>query len=693
MKINLKNILPFFFLLALPHQSKAEFKFGTNQDTSITGFETSKEDTSKIRALLSLAEMHWSDSTTFGYQQRALKIATDKGLQLFIAHIKFKEGEILSKRNDIEAAIVAFKLAGQLYKTYNQQELEARTYELIARIYQNQSSFYEAANYFQKAAQIYRSNPEWSLNLGRALNNLGVIFKNMTLEARGLAYFFESLQIFETHRDSAQMSNALNNIGTIYKNQENLELALQYHQRALDLRLLGDNQNAIADSYNNIGIVYRKKGDTNQALEYYQKSLEIREQTGNKRGRASTLNNIGTLYMDLNVLDSALIFLEKSMRIKALQNDLYGLCTGYLNIGEVYLKQNNFKKSETNYNQALELAKSIPVGEFEAIAYEGLAKIYSHYGNFAKAYEYQVMHDALEDSLYSAENQKRIAELHAAYEVESQKNKIELLEQQQTLQELQISNSGLLRNFLILLILAIIIIAAMIFFRYRNTLKLNNELLTAYSELRDVKISKEEKETLLKEVHHRVKNNMQIITSLIRLQASTIEDPKILELFDESQNRIKSMALVHEELYRAQDLASVNVKEYLEKLVSDLLDAYSLDKKVKLDMTVSVFKLSVDTLIPLGLIINEIVSNALKYAFPDADGILSINIEDVEDDIIELTISDNGIGFPQNFSFEKTNSLGLDLIKTLAEQLDGNVVFKNEGGAHYTITFPRKDNT
>jgi two-component sensor histidine kinase len=194
-------------------------------------------------------------------------------------------------------------------------------------------------------------------------------------------------------------------------------------------------------------------------------------------------------------------------------------------------------------------------------------------------------------------------------------------------------------------------------------------------------------------VHHRVKNNMQIITSLIRLQASTIEDPKILELFDESQNRIKSMALVHEELYRAQDLASVNVKEYLEKLVSDLLDAYSLDKKVKLDMTVSVFKLSVDTLIPLGLIINEIVSNALKYAFPDDDGILSINIEDVEDDIIELTISDNGIGFPQNFSFEKTNSLGLDLIKTLAEQLDGNVVFKNEGGAHYTITFPRKDNT
>src|SRR5690606_27540353 len=114
------------------------------------------------------------------------------------------------------------------------------------------------------------------------------------------------------------------------------------------------------------------------------------------------------------------------------------------------------------------------------------------------------------------------------------------------------------------------------------------KLVTAYDELRDVKISKEEKETLLKEVHHRVKNNMQIITSLIRLQASTIQDPKILELFDESQNRIKSMALVHEELYRAQDLASVNVKEYLEKLVSDLLDAYSLDKKVKLNMTVSV---------------------------------------------------------------------------------------------------------
>lgn len=693
MKINVKSIPPFLLLLALPCAAKSTFKFSNNQDTSATAFEIAQDDTSKINALLELAEQYWNDSTTFSYQQKALKIATEKGLNLFIAHIKLKEGEILSKRNEIDAAIEAYQLAGQLYKTHNDPESEAKTYELTGRIYQNQSNFNEAANFYHKAEAIYRTNADWSILLGRTLNNLGVIYKNMTLEAKGLTYFFECLQIFETHLDSVQMSNALNNIGTIYKNQENLELALQYHQRALDLRLLGDNQNAIADSYNNIGIVYRKKGDADRALEFYQKSLKIRELTGNKRGRASTLNNIGTLYMDLNVLDSALIFLEKSMRIKEVQNDLYGLCTGYLNIGEVYLKQNDFKKSETNYNLALDLAISIPVGEFESIAYEGLSKIYAQYGDFTKAYEFQVKHDVLEDSLYSAENQKRIAELHAAYEVESQKSKIDLLEQQQALQALKISNADLIRNFLILSILAVLIIAAMVYFRYRNTLKLNNELLTAYSELREVKISKEEKETLLKEVHHRVKNNMQIITSLIRLQASTIKDPKILSLFDESQNRIKSMALVHEELYRAKDLASVNVKDYLEKLLSDLLDAYTLNNKVKLNMNVSVFKLSVDTLIPLGLIINEIVSNALKYAFNNEEGILTLNIKEQNNNKIELAISDNGVGFPEGFSFEKSDSLGLDLIKTLVEQLDGNVVFKNEDGAHYTITFPQVNNT
>jgi two-component sensor histidine kinase/Tfp pilus assembly protein PilF len=694
MKLNLKNFLSILFLIALPFSLKADFNFDFHQDsTLVTAFEISQEDTTQIKALLQLAEQQWNDSSTFEYQQRALKIATDNQLNLFIAHINSKKGEILNKRDEKHASIDAYNLASQLYKTYKEKQLEAKTYESIAKIYQNQSNFHEAANYFQLAEEVYRSNPEWALDLGRTLNYLGVIYKNMTLEAKGLAYLFESLQIFETHRDSAQMSNALNNIGTIYKNQDNLDLALQYHQRALDLRLLGDNNNAIADSYNNIGIVHRKKGDTKRALEYYQKSLEIREKTGNKRGRASTLNNIGTLYMDLNVLDSAQIFIEKAMRIRDVQNDLYGLCTGFINMGEIYLKQEKYTESEINYNQALEIAKAIPVGEFEALAYEALAKIYAQKGDFSKAYEFQVKHDVLEDSLYNSESQRRIAELHAAYEVESQKNKIELLEQQQNLQKLQIANSDLIRNFLILLILAILIIAAMIFFRYRNTVSLNNELVKAYSELRDVKISKEEKETLLKEVHHRVKNNMQIITSLIRLQASTIKDPEILELFDESQNRIKSMALVHEELYRAQDLASVNVKEYLQKLVSDLLNAYSLDKKVKLNMTVSVFKLSVDTLIPLGLIINEIVSNALKYAFQDSVGTLTLNIDEAENDTIQLTISDDGIGFPEHFSFEKSTSLGLDLIKTLAEQLDGNVVFKNENGAHYTITFPCKENS
>ena len=110
-------------------------------------------------------------------------------------------------------------------------------------------------------------------------------------------------------------------------------------------------------------------------------------------------------------------------------------------------------------------------------------------------------------------------------------------------------------------------------------------------------------------------------------------------------------------------------------------------------MTVSVFKLSVDTLIPLGLIINEIVSNALKYAFNNEEGMLTLNIEELDNNLIQLTISDNGIGFPEDISFENTNSLGLDLIKTLAEQLEGNVIFKNAGGAHYTITFPHVNNT
>ena len=202
-----------------------------------------------------------------------------------------------------------------------------------------------------------------------------------------------------------------------------------------------------------------------------------------------------------------------------------------------------------------------------------------------------------------------------------------------------------------------------------------------------VRTSLREKEVLLKEIHHRVKNNLQIISSLLNLQSRTIKGKKALEKFKESQNRVKSMALIHEKLYQSKDLDRVNFAEYIRSLLSYLFNSYGVGSRVKLRIEIGNVFMNIDKAIPCGLIINEIVSNSLKYAFPEGNG-GEINVNCKEDEgIYRLTISNDGIPFPQNVDFRKTKSLGLQLVCALVEQLRGTVELDRTGGTEFRITF------
>ncbi len=203
-----------------------------------------------------------------------------------------------------------------------------------------------------------------------------------------------------------------------------------------------------------------------------------------------------------------------------------------------------------------------------------------------------------------------------------------------------------------------------------------------------------EKEVLLKEIHHRVKNNMQVISSLLSLQARQIIDKKDIELFNESRNRIASMALVHEKLYNSKDLANIDFKDYISSLVNGLFTFYGASaKKVILKMSVEDISLSIDTAIPCGLIINELVSNSLKYAFPEEKkGELKIVLDkagtDDNDTSYSVIISDNGIGIPEGIDIRKTKTLGLQLVTNLVEhQLQGSLQLERSGGTSFTILF------
>jgi PAS domain S-box-containing protein len=200
--------------------------------------------------------------------------------------------------------------------------------------------------------------------------------------------------------------------------------------------------------------------------------------------------------------------------------------------------------------------------------------------------------------------------------------------------------------------------------------------------------SLKEKEVMLKEIHHRVKNNMQVIYSLLSLQAKSVAEPSVRAMFMESQNRVHTMALIHERLYRSEDLAHIDFKDYLQSLVANIADTYK-----RCDIVLSVemepIALDVNVGIPCGLIVNELVSNCLKYAFPAGkSGTVTVGINKDRDGNNVLTVADNGIGFPAGVDFRNTSTLGLQLVNVLTGQVRGTIELAKTAGTTFSIAFP-----
>ncbi|WP_048190318.1 histidine kinase dimerization/phosphoacceptor domain -containing protein [Methanobacterium sp. SMA-27] len=205
----------------------------------------------------------------------------------------------------------------------------------------------------------------------------------------------------------------------------------------------------------------------------------------------------------------------------------------------------------------------------------------------------------------------------------------------------------------------------------------------------EIKIRKslDEKETLLREIHHRVKNNLQIIASLLHLQESTVNDGELENILKESESRVKSMAIVYDKLYQSPNFTDINFKKYIEKLVYDILYTYGIKKgTIKAQMDIEDILLNIDTAIPLGLIINELITNSVKYAFPQKKGTITIQLKSLPEKM-EITIADDGIGIPEDINLENPETLGLQLVKNLVRQIDGEIELDRNHGTEFKIKF------
>jgi len=223
-----------------------------------------------------------------------------------------------------------------------------------------------------------------------------------------------------------------------------------------------------------------------------------------------------------------------------------------------------------------------------------------------------------------------------------------------------------------------------------HLLRFNEELEKGVAERTDqLNKSLHEKELLLKEIHHRVKNNLQIVASLLNIQSRQITDPAVLAMITDSQNRVKAMALVHERLYRSDDISSIDISDYVKFMGTSLIKFYGITSaRVRLDVEMPGIRFDINRAIPLGLIINELLSNALKHAFPTGrKGKITVT-GNRDGKAIRISVADDGTGIPESLDWKNTSSLGLHLVNSLADQLSGTIDLDRSSGTKFTITIP-----
>ena len=221
-----------------------------------------------------------------------------------------------------------------------------------------------------------------------------------------------------------------------------------------------------------------------------------------------------------------------------------------------------------------------------------------------------------------------------------------------------------------------------------------DSVIVVLSDITDLKRTQEmlerslaEKELLLKEIHHRVKNNLMIISSLLSMQSRQIKDEDTLEIFRESENRARSMALIHERLYRSEDLKNVDISEYIRTLGVEIFNSYNLDPSmIRLSFDMQEFRADIETAIPIGLIFTELMTNAIKHAFPDGRGDIKVSLKR-SDGTVTLEVSDNGVGLPGDLDWESTPSLGLQIVRGLSDQIDARVDVISDEGTTFRISF------
>ncbi len=551
--------------------------------------------------------------------------------------------------------------------------LEADARKLKANMLSREDAYVEAEAEFKIVLTIYEAQKDTN-GIAFTYRGLSSIARNTGDFPMALDYCQKAIALFkQTHNDQG-LANVYNSMGILYKDKMDWDKAKEAYQEALDYHQKIGNKAGVANAYVNLGGIAGTQKDEVSAIEYFEKALSIFTILGNQRAIAGISYNVSVAQKSQGQLE------------KALQNNQLSYNTFQaigkvpppviISLGELHAKLGN--NEQAGKYLKIGISKAEESGQMNTIknGYNVLSQTYARIGDYKSAWEAEIEFKNTSDSLFNAEMNTKYKELETTYEVKEKDSQIALLEAQKKQQRKT--------QFFTLGILLLSLMIGFLLWNLSRVRKKANKLLEIQK--MEIEEKNERNELLLREIHHRVKNNLQFISSLLGLQSEHLEEGAALSVLKEGQDRVYSMALIHQNLYQEDNLTGIPVNEYLQKLTENLFYSYNISPdRIHLKLNIDEVNLDVDTMVPLGLIINELVSNSLKYAFPkDQKGFIIVSLKEMGDQI-ELQVSDNGIGLGTTGEIALNESFGYRLIHAFKSQLEADINIESGQGTTVTL--------
>lgn len=464
-------------------------------------------------------------------------------------------------------------------------------------------------------------------------------------------------------------------IGSHFTAEKNYSKAIPYISQALNtFQQRKDTANVVLAMIN-LGETYRLDGNVDSAALLFQECLELNQMLDNPNVevvKGYARGNLGMVYATQDKEKEAIELLKSAMEMLGGMNDYYSASVYQAELAQIYIRQGQKEQGEELLRDALQTAEREKLKEQIRDISKDLSRLYEETERFRDALELRKQYEVYHDSLVNIENVRKTEQLESQYWLDRKDANIRIL-------ELENQNK---RRTVIVLALGALILLGLLFFVYRLQI-LRKQAFKKVAEQKDlIERREQEKALLLKELNHRVKNNLQMVSSMFSLQASHFRGLPAADALLSARRRIDALMLIHQKLYHENVDTHINLNDYIKELTDNLL--FSFDKKADCKLDLSAVLIDIDSAIPLGIVINELLTNSLKYGAKDEKLAIYISLHQKEESLV-LVIADNGPGFPGELDLKKSKSLGLKLVRSLIRQLQGGISQTNDEGCRWEI--------